>query len=58
MMARRSKPHPWRTNPKPKRAYGPPNHTADQNRSSGSHNRSYEIEAARPERLCTHCGGT
>ncbi|KAJ8645644.1 hypothetical protein MRB53_007392 [Persea americana] len=58
MMARPSKPQQWRTNPKPERASGPPNHTADQNQSSGSQNHSYEIGAARPERLCTHCGGT
>ncbi|KAJ8648932.1 hypothetical protein MRB53_001955 [Persea americana] len=54
MMARRSKPQQWRTNPKLERASGPPNHTADQNRSSGSQNRSYEMGVARPKRLCTH----
>uniref|UniRef100_A0A2N9HZW3 Integrase catalytic domain-containing protein n=1 Tax=Fagus sylvatica TaxID=28930 RepID=A0A2N9HZW3_FAGSY len=53
MVARRVKYQQLQINPKPS---GPLNH--DHNQSSGSQNRSYEIGAARPERMCTHCGGT
>ncbi|KAJ8629640.1 hypothetical protein MRB53_022963 [Persea americana] len=56
MVARRSNPKQWRTNPKQERPSGSPNLITDQTRSSGSQNRSYEIGAARPERICTHCG--
>ncbi|XXG51738.1 hypothetical protein AAC387_Pa03g0243 [Persea americana] len=55
MVARRSNPKQWRTNPKQERPSGSPNLITDQTRSSGSQNRSYEIGAARPERICTHC---
>ncbi|KAG5545275.1 hypothetical protein RHGRI_017663 [Rhododendron griersonianum] len=56
MVAHRSNPKQWRINPKQERASGSPNLITDQTRSSGSQNRSYEIGAARPERICTHCG--
>ncbi|KAJ8618440.1 hypothetical protein MRB53_014626 [Persea americana] len=56
MVARRSNPKQWRTNPKQERPSGSPNLITDQTRSSGSQNRSYEIGATRPERICTHCG--
>ena len=53
MIARRSK-YQRPQNLKPDRASGSLNH----NHSIGSQNRSYEIGAARPERMCTHCGET
>jgi hypothetical protein len=56
MVARRVKYQQLQTNPKPDRTSGPLNH--DHNQPFGSQNRSYEIGAARPERMCTHCGGT
>ncbi|GFY88897.1 hypothetical protein Acr_06g0008370 [Actinidia rufa] len=48
MVARRSK-------PKTDRSTGP---TIDQNRASGSQNRSYEIGIAKLKHICTHCGET
>jgi hypothetical protein len=53
MVARRTNPHQGRTNPKSEQAPNSSNPVTDQTRSS---NRSYEIGAARSERVCTHCG--
>ncbi|KAB5538145.1 hypothetical protein DKX38_015678 [Salix brachista] len=53
MIARRSR-YQRPLNLKPDRNSGPPNH----NQSIGSQNCSYEVGAARPERMCTHCGET
>ncbi|XP_068638542.1 uncharacterized protein [Aristolochia californica] len=48
MVARRGK-------PKIARPTGP---NSDQNRTSGFHNRSYEVGTTKPERICTHYGET
>ncbi|XP_068639632.1 uncharacterized protein [Aristolochia californica] len=48
MVARRAK-------PKTARPTGP---NYDQNRTSGSQNRSYEVGTTKPERIGTHCGET
>ena len=56
MVARRVKYQQLQTNLKPDRTSGPLNH--DHNQPFGSQNHSYEIGAARRERMCTHCGGT
>ena len=48
MVAHRGKPHQSQTHPKPDRTSGLPNHTTDQNRSSGSQNRSCKI------RMCVY----
>ena len=56
MVARPFKFQQRQTNPKPDRTSSPLNH--DHNQSFGSQNHSYEIGAARPERMCTHCGET
>ncbi|XP_068636051.1 uncharacterized protein [Aristolochia californica] len=48
MVARRAK-------PKTARPTGP---NSDQNRTSGSQNRSYEVGTTKLERICTHCGET
>ncbi|GMY19878.1 retrovirus-related pol polyprotein from transposon RE2 [Fagus crenata] len=37
---------------------GEPEHSEPSTMSFGSQNRSYKIGVARPERMCTHCGGT
>lgn len=55
MVAHRGKPYQSK---KTDRTSGPPNHTNDQNRSSGSQNRSFEIGAAKSECVGTHCGET
>lgn len=54
MVARRTTPKSWRANPKQEQASGNQNLAADQTR--GSQNRSFEVGAARSDRICTHCG--
>ena len=58
MVVHRGKPHQSQTHPKPDQTSSSLNHTTNQNRSSGSQNRSYEIGAGKSERVCTHCGET